>query len=179
MQARKIPPAVMALVGIISFIFLFITGDNYSMTAYPILHLNLYYSGLVLMNAWIDRKLEREKWMFEAKLFLPIWLAIASSILMFGKSLAVLWILWMILPLVYIDGVLRFISSLAHDFNLRENLKRPVILMITPPLLLLSKYRTIYGLQALTLLTLYLLNFVLEFRTTETNSEYGTLHNGR
>jgi hypothetical protein len=166
MGGRKIPGGIMVITGFASFVYLFITGDNYSMKAYPILQLNLYFSLLVLVSVWIDKDLEKEKFKFEAELFLPIWLSIAAVITAFeslGRITGILWLLWMFLPLVYPDKVLRLISYLAHEFKLKDP-KRSVLLMIVIPLSLVFYYRIIYGLQALVLLALYLLNFVQEFR---------------
>ncbi|NJF25586.1 hypothetical protein [Thermococcus sp. Bubb.Bath] len=167
MGARKIPGSIMVVTGLASLVYLFITGDNYSMKAYPILQLNLYYSLLVLVSVWIDKDLEEEKFRFEAGLFLPIWLSIAALITAFeslGRITGILWLLWIFLPLVYPDKVLRLISYLAHEFKLEEDPKRSVLLMIAVPLSLVFYYRIIYGLQALALLALYILNFVPEFR---------------
>ncbi|HII60303.1 hypothetical protein [Pyrococcus horikoshii] len=168
MQVRGVLRIAMTLAGLVSLILLFITGDNYSLNAYPILHLNFYYSVVfTLMSAWFNKEIEKEKFKFEAKLFFPIWLAMAAVITAFeflGSIIALLWFLWMVLPLFYMDRVLRFISDLAYDFKLKEDIKRPVLLMIILPLTLVLYYRTIYGLQALALLGLYILDFTLEFK---------------
>lgn len=172
MQVREVLRIAMTLAGLVSLILVFITGDNYSSNAYPIVHLNLYYSVVfTLMSAWFNKEIEKEKFKFEAKLFFPIWLAIAALILVLGKSFALLWFLWMFLPLFYMDRVLRFISDLAYDFKLKEDLERPVLLMIILPLTLVLYYRTIYGLQALALLGLHILDFTLEFKNQGEENE--------
>ncbi len=115
---RYIPTAI----GLLSLVYLFSTGDNYSETAYPLLQLNLYLTALIIILPWW----EDERFGFEVKVFAPLWLSIAAVIAgmeFLGGLAAILWLAWLFLPLLKIDSVLIFLRELTEDLRLREPTK--------------------------------------------------------
>ncbi|MFA4663390.1 hypothetical protein QDY65_06280 [Pyrococcus kukulkanii] len=106
-----------AIIGLLSLVYLFSTGDNYSETAYPLLQLNLYLTALVIMLPWF----EDESFGFEMKVFAPLWLSIAALLAGMGfleGLAAILWLVWLFLPLFKIDSVLIFLKELTEDLKL-------------------------------------------------------------
>lgn len=104
------------IIGLLSLVYLFSTGDNYSETAYPLLQLDLYLTALVIMLPW----LKDERFGFEVKVFAPLWLSVAALLAgmeFLGDFAAILWLAWLFLPLFKIDSVLIFLKELTEDLN--------------------------------------------------------------
>jgi len=159
---RYIPTAI----GLLSLVYLFSTGDNYSETAYPLLQLNLYLTALIIILPWW----EDERFGFEVKVFAPLWLSIAAVIAgmeFLGGLAAILWLAWLFLPLLKIDSVLIFLRELTEDLRLRDPLKTLTI-VLAPPLAIVAWYHIIFGIQAVVLTAIYVIYIIsTEFRKSK------------
>ncbi|CAI1492695.1 conserved membrane protein of unknown function [Thermococcus nautili] len=158
------------IVGLLSLIYLFFTGDNYSETAYPLLQLNLYLTALVAMLPWI----EDERFGFEVKVFAPLWLSIAA--LLAGMDFldglaAILWLAWLFLPLLKIDSLLFLLKRLTENLKLKKSLVRTLLIVLIPPVFIVMWYHIIFGMQAVVLTAVYALYIIFtEFKESENAS---------
>ncbi|AFL95164.1 hypothetical protein CL1_0961 [Thermococcus cleftensis] len=166
---REVIRYVPTLIGILSLIFLFSTGDNYSETAYPLLQLNLYLTAAVLVLPWF----EDVEFKFETKVFMPSWLSVAAVIAgmeSLGGFAAILWLLWLFLPLFKIDSVLTFLNEVAEDLKLKEHPAKTLLITAIPPLLIAGWYHVIYGIHTLVLAAVYTIYVIFtEFKRSETS----------
>ena len=156
-----------AIIGLISLIYLFFTGNNYSETAYPLLQLNLYLTALVTMLPWI----ENERFGFEVKVFAPLWLSIAALLAdmdFLGGLAAILWLAWLFLPLLKIDSLLIPLKGLTENLKLKESPIKTLLIVLTPPLSIVMWYHIIFGMQAVVLTAIYVIYVIFtEFRESE------------
>ncbi|CAD5243199.1 hypothetical protein [Thermococcus camini] len=144
-----------AIIGLLSLVYLFYTGDCYAETAYPLLQLNLYLTALVIMLPWW----EDERFGFELKVFAPLWLSMAAVMAgmeFLGGLAAILWLAWLFLPLFKIDSVLIFLKELTEDLKLKESPIKALSMVLIPPLSIVTWYHVIFGIQAVILIAIYI-----------------------